>query len=62
MRTMQFVGYSGAGKTTLIAKVLTFLRASGARVLVLKHHGHGGMPKAHPPFLEMNAQGMRTVH
>jgi len=60
MRTMQFAGYSGAGKTTLLAKVLAILKARGERVIVLKHHGHGGAPKDHPPFLERKAQVLST--
>ncbi len=34
------VGWSGAGKTTLVEKLLPELRALGLRVLALKHSGH----------------------
>ena len=35
------VGYSGAGKTTLIEKLLAELGARGLRVAVIKHDAHG---------------------
>jgi molybdopterin-guanine dinucleotide biosynthesis adapter protein len=35
-----FAGYSGAGKTTLIEKVIPELRASGLKVSLIKHAHH----------------------
>ena len=35
-----FAGYSGNGKTTLIAKVLQKLKERGLQVAVIKHDGH----------------------
>ena len=39
-RCVSVIGWSGAGKTTLIAKLLPELRARGLRVLAVKHSGH----------------------
>jgi len=35
-----FSGYSGAGKTTLIEKLVVELKAQGLRLAVVKHDGH----------------------
>lgn len=35
-----FAAYSGAGKTTLIEKLIRSLKARGLRVAVIKHDGH----------------------
>ncbi len=35
------VGFSGVGKTTLLAKLLPLLRAQGLRVALIKHAPHG---------------------
>lgn len=40
MRLFGIAGYSGAGKTTLMEKLLPHLTASGLRVSVLKHAHH----------------------
>ena len=37
---LAFVGYSGVGKTTLLEKLVTSLKARGLRLAVVKHHGH----------------------
>ena len=37
---LAFAAYSGAGKTTLIEKVVQSLKARGLRIAVLKHDGH----------------------
>lgn len=42
---LQIVGYQNSGKTTLIKKIVSFLHGKGTSVGVLKHHGHGGIPK-----------------
>lgn len=42
-RCVSVIGWSGAGKTTLIAELLPQLRSRGLRVLAVKHSGH-----AHP--------------
>ena len=40
LRTFTFVGWSGAGKTTFLERVVAELSARGLRVGVIKHHGH----------------------
>ena len=35
-----FAAYSGTGKTSLIEKLVTLLKARGLRVAVIKHDGH----------------------
>lgn len=40
MKVVGFSGYSGSGKTTLIEKLIGRLKASGARVSVVKHAHH----------------------
>lgn len=40
----QIVGYQNSGKTTLTEKVVHALSEAGKKVVVLKHHGHGGRP------------------
>lgn len=35
-----FAGYSGSGKTTIIEKVVLYLKSKGIKVAVLKHDGH----------------------
>ena len=35
-----FSAYSGAGKTTLIEKLIVELKAQGLRLAVVKHDGH----------------------
>ncbi len=37
---LAFVGYSGVGKTTLLEKLVTSLKARGLRLAVVKHDGH----------------------
>lgn len=41
MKVVGFAGSSGAGKTTLIERLIPVLRARGLRVSVLKHAHHG---------------------
>ena len=41
MRVIGLAGYSGAGKTTLIVKLIPFLRERGFTVSTLKHAHHG---------------------
>ena len=41
MKVVGFAGSSGAGKTTLIERLILALRARGLRVSVLKHAHHG---------------------
>lgn len=41
MKVVGLVGWSGAGKTTLIAKLLPALIAQGLRVSTIKHAHHG---------------------
>lgn len=41
MRVIGFAGWSGAGKTTLIVRVLPLLTARGLRVSTVKHAHHG---------------------
>lgn len=38
---LAFAAYSGAGKTTLMEKLVRSLKARGLRVAVIKHDGHG---------------------
>lgn len=40
MKVVGFCGYSGAGKTTLIERLIPLLRAAGQRVSVVKHAHH----------------------
>lgn len=40
MKVVAFAGYSGAGKTTLVEKLIPLLRARGLRVSVIKHAHH----------------------
>lgn len=40
MNVVGFAGYSGAGKTTLIERVIAQLKARGLRVSVIKHAHH----------------------
>lgn len=40
MKVVAFAGYSGAGKTTLVEKLIPLLRAQGLRVSVIKHAHH----------------------
>ncbi|MDA7415660.1 molybdopterin-guanine dinucleotide biosynthesis protein B [Xenophilus arseniciresistens] len=40
MKVLAFAGYSGAGKTTLVEKLIPLLRAQGLRVSVIKHAHH----------------------
>nr|WP_145545130.1 molybdopterin-guanine dinucleotide biosynthesis protein B [Variovorax boronicumulans] len=41
MRVVGFAGYSGAGKTTLIERLIPLLKARGEAVSVVKHAHHG---------------------
>ena len=41
MRIIGFAGWSGAGKTTLIVKLIPLLRADGLRVATVKRAHHG---------------------
>jgi molybdopterin-guanine dinucleotide biosynthesis protein B len=41
MKVIGVAGWSGAGKTTLIARVIPYLRGQGLRVSVIKHAHHG---------------------
>lgn len=41
MRILGIAGWSGAGKTTLIVRVIPLLRARGLRVSTIKHAHHG---------------------
>ena len=40
MKVIGVAGWSGAGKTTLISRVIPFLREQGLRVSVIKHAHH----------------------
>ncbi len=40
MKVVGFAGYSGAGKTTLVEKLIPALKARGLRVSVVKHAHH----------------------
>jgi molybdopterin-guanine dinucleotide biosynthesis protein B len=40
MKVIGIVGWSGAGKTTLISRVIPYLREKGLRVSVIKHAHH----------------------
>jgi molybdopterin-guanine dinucleotide biosynthesis protein B len=40
MRAIGFAGYSGAGKTTLVERLIPLLKARGQRVSVVKHAHH----------------------
>ena len=40
MKVLGFAGFSGAGKTTLVARVISVLRRHGLRVSVVKHAHH----------------------
>ncbi|HEX5125133.1 MAG TPA: molybdopterin-guanine dinucleotide biosynthesis protein B [Rhodocyclaceae bacterium] len=41
MQAFGFVGYSGAGKTTLIERMIPLLTGEGLRVSLIKHAHHG---------------------
>ena len=41
MKVVGFCGYSGAGKTTLIERLIPRFKAAGQRVSVIKHAHHG---------------------
>jgi molybdopterin-guanine dinucleotide biosynthesis protein B len=41
MKVVGFAGYSGAGKTTLIERLIPLLKARGEAVSVVKHAHHG---------------------
>lgn len=41
MKVVGFAGFSGAGKTTLIERLVPMLKAHGLRVSVIKHAHHG---------------------
>src|ERR1700712_4349780 len=41
MKVVGFAGYSGAGKTTLIERLIPALKARGLKVSVVKHAHHG---------------------
>jgi len=41
MKVVGFAGFSGAGKTTLVERLIPVLRARGLRVSVVKHSHHG---------------------
>ncbi|MFT3719796.1 molybdopterin-guanine dinucleotide biosynthesis protein B [Pseudorhodoferax sp.] len=41
MKVVGFAGYSGAGKTTLIERLIPLLKARGETVSVIKHAHHG---------------------
>ena len=41
MHVVGFSGYSGAGKTTLVERLIPLLRSLGLRVSVVKHARHG---------------------
>ncbi|MDF2791271.1 MAG: molybdopterin-guanine dinucleotide biosynthesis protein MobB, partial [Neobacillus sp.] len=40
----QIVGYQNSGKTTIILKIIEFLKNEGIKSATIKHHGHGGRP------------------
>lgn len=42
MKTLHIVGYKNSGKTTLLERWISVVKAKGLTVAVLKHHGHGG--------------------
>lgn len=42
MKTLHIVGYKNSGKTTLLERWISVVKAKGLKVAVLKHHGHGG--------------------
>ena len=39
---LQVVGYRNSGKTSFVSELTARLSATGLRVGVIKHHGHGG--------------------
>lgn len=39
---LQVVGYQNSGKTSFVSELTARLSATGLRVGVVKHHGHGG--------------------
>ena len=41
MKTINFIGYSNAGKTTLIERLVPLFNARGLRVAAIKHAHHG---------------------
>ncbi|WP_039042693.1 molybdopterin-guanine dinucleotide biosynthesis protein B [Sporosarcina sp. ZBG7A] len=42
MKTLHIVGYKNSGKTTLLERWISVVKAKGLTVAALKHHGHGG--------------------
>jgi molybdopterin-guanine dinucleotide biosynthesis adapter protein len=42
----QIVGYKNSGKTTVMSKLIKRLKEDHLNVVAIKHHGHGGKPKA----------------
>ncbi|EPE63357.1 molybdopterin-guanine dinucleotide biosynthesis protein B [Exiguobacterium sp. S17] len=42
MTILQVVGYQNSGKTSFVSELTERLSATGLRVGVIKHHGHGG--------------------
>ena len=47
MKVVGFAGSSGAGKTTLVERLIPALKARGLRVSVMKH-AHHGLETDHP--------------
>ncbi|MFS1515631.1 molybdopterin-guanine dinucleotide biosynthesis protein B [Bacillus sp. SCS-151] len=43
---LQIVGYQNSGKTTLVERFVHESVKQGLKVGTIKHHGHGGKPKA----------------
>jgi len=65
MKIMGIVGYSGSGKTRLIARLIPELKKRGKSVAVIKHCGHGfdlgGKDKDSSKFLAAGADGVVLV-
>lgn len=65
MKIMGIVGYSGSGKTKLIAQLVPELKKRGKSVAVIKHCGHGfdlgGKDKDSSKFLAAGADGVALV-
>jgi molybdopterin-guanine dinucleotide biosynthesis adapter protein len=40
----QIAGYQNSGKTTVVLKLIEFLKNEGYKTATIKHHGHGGRP------------------